>query len=108
MADSAALLRMLEPTVRPISTPTHGGAKSPQHPVEKRSFDSLLEEAGHDMPNTTSPEALSGADESEADGGTSFQASGPSSPLDQLSHVENASLRELIARSHAVSDEQSL
>ena len=43
MTDSAVLLRMLEPAVRPVTTPA-GGAGAAQLPLEQRDFESLLNE----------------------------------------------------------------
>jgi len=83
MNEGAALLRMLEPAVRPV--PTGGGAPAASKaPFEQQSFESLLAAA-------------------EADGGGPADAAEPNrpppppSPLSGLNRIENASLRELIA-----------
>lgn len=105
MADSAALLRMLEPTVRPVQTP--GPSKPPALPVEQRPFESLLAEA-HQRDSTGapspadpggspgSPTVPESADAAQAEASPSSR---PLAPLHGLEQVENASLRQLMARS---------
>lgn len=105
MADGAALLRMLEPTVRPVQTPTTGGA-APQAPLEQRSFDSLLAEARESAPASEegggATPAATGANEGTpgADATTAADANrgAPLSALHGLEQVENASLRRLMAQ----------
>ncbi|MFA9478653.1 hypothetical protein ACERK3_10130 [Phycisphaerales bacterium AB-hyl4] len=91
MVDSSQLLRMLEPTVRPVPTPEGRAASSGNVPIEQRSFESLLAEA-------TSGEA---GDIDEAGAATDAPAGGSANllgPLSQVGAIENASLRALVER----------
>lgn len=91
MASGSDLLRMLEPAVRPVSTPESGGGGKPRHvPIEQQSFEALLAEAqgmGGDAPEA-GPEA-------------ERKSAGPLGPLARVDAIENVSLRAMIARSSA-------
>ena len=120
MADSAALLRMLEPAVRPVQAPgsakgpggRSGQSGAPHTPLEQRDFDSLLEEANQlaqstDGPQTAQLDSATAASEANAAQTDEGGPTGALSPLDQLDRVENASLRRLIEQAHSASQTQT-
>lgn len=84
--DSAALLRLLEPAVRPVAPPNTGAGKAGALPIEERSFEALLAEAKgmtHDDATTTDQ----------------TPAAPPVNPLRALhgcGAIENASLRGIL------------
>lgn len=84
--NSAHLLRMLEPAVRPVSTPERTGG-SARLPVEARSFEDLLVEAQQE--NFTEEVDVSAKAEKQPS---------PLGPLASVDTIENASLRSLIAK----------
>jgi hypothetical protein len=89
---------MLVPAVSPV--PTLGPGASPRNqPIESRSFDSLLEEAGLTGADIT-PGNGAGADTQALSSDTGPEQVDGVSTLSQLSGIEsiqNASLRQLIA-----------
>jgi len=106
MADSAALLRMLEPMVRPVQAPgaqLAGGVRpgrgvSQGTPIEQRDFDSLLQEA-NDLAKaepTGDGSALQGTEDANGSSQKEVGMHDALSALNQLDRVENASLRRLI------------
>lgn len=93
-SNAANLLRLLEPAVRPGNIPRT--AQPTSTPIETRSFDSILEEA-QTMNSETGNEKADGVDEGVA-------PPKPASPLAGLGHidcVENAGLRDMLARAGA-------
>jgi len=91
MTDSAALLRLLEPAVRPV--PTAPAGRVAQAPIEQRSFEALLDEA-------KSIQVTQGSDEETA--AQPMDATSPTNPLRALGScgaIENASLRGLMGSS---------
>jgi hypothetical protein len=95
VADSASLLRLLEPAVRPVALPPGRTITPGKLPLEDQSFDALLQQATH----------LADADPAE----TSTHAPTDSrpnpnllAPLSQIQSISNASLRQLVARPDAV------
>ena len=93
MADGAALLRMLEPTVRPVQTPVARGHAPRETSTPARPFEALLTEASQPTGPLT-PLADASADEAKADDGPT--GPDPLSELSRLDRVENASLRRLM------------
>ncbi len=97
MTDSAALLRMLEPAVRPVATPAapgSGGTRAAQLPLEQRNFESLLNEwqTTQQTEQTEQADAAAPPSRSKLD---------PLRPLGQLGAIENASMRGLICQNPA-------
>ena len=93
MSDSAALLRLLEPPVRPVGTPGGSAVKSVAPPIEQRSFEALLAEA--------TGGAAAGAVESAAEASGEADGAERGNPLRGLGGfgaIENASLRGLMGR----------
>lgn len=91
MADSAFLLRMLEPVVRPV--PTTGPAADPRRlPLEQQSFESLLARA------QAADESAHAADAGDA---SSLAKPGPLGPLAEVDAIQNASLRTLLQQIRA-------
>ncbi len=95
MSDSARLLQMLEPSVRPVAAP--GPVRPPTRvPFEQRGFDDLLAEFGA-ANNTATPQSNpTGTPVAAKTEQTRTER--PPSPLMDLGRVENASLRLLIAQ----------
>ncbi len=89
MPDSARLLQMLEPAVRPVA-PVNAPVKAGKQPFEQRGFDDLLAEFNAHQ------EAAAGTPVADVEGIT--PADPPRSPLADLGRIENASLRNLIAQ----------
>jgi len=92
------LLRMLEPAVRPdarsgsVSALTRrAGSGDPTAPLEQRSFDALLSEA-QEIPATNDAEQTSGDDAAPT------AALSPLAALAQFDHIENDSLRRVLAQ----------
>lgn len=81
---------MLEPTVRPGNASAAGGAQQGKPALENRTFDDLLNEA-----KTTQ------ADGTEA-GKTTPAKADPLVALGGLEQVENAALREVLAKSRGM------
>ena len=98
MSEASALLRMLEPVVRPgnLPGPMHNRVTGDQ-PIETKQFETLLEEASS-MNRAESAGKVSPA--SGTDGGQEVERPdmGWLGRLAQVDAVENASLRELIDR----------
>ena len=90
--DPARLLQMLEPTVRPGSSATIGGAQQGKPAFENRSFDDLLNEAKVQKPETDTTQA----------GQAKPAQSDPLATLGGIGLVENAGLREVLARSREI------
>jgi hypothetical protein len=91
MSNSADLLRMLEPVVRPVGAPAPG--RSTQRlPLEEKSFEALLAEA--QQQDTIGDADEQGVDESEA----RRPKTNLLSPLSALDAIDNASLRALVGR----------
>jgi hypothetical protein len=86
------LLRLLEPAVRPGGLA--GPGKTPREPIEQRSFESLLEEAGEPEPDDTTEK--DGMDEAMASAQPK-KSQGLLGQLAQFDRIENPSLRRLIA-----------
>jgi hypothetical protein len=82
MTSSADLLRMLEPAVRPVSAPGAASARAGAAPLEQRSFESLL--------------AAAAAPGSAGSAAAAPRAT-PLAPLAGIDHIENGSLRSLVA-----------
>ena len=115
MADSTALLRMLEPAVRPVQTPASKGVAAPSAPAAgqsaSRPFAALLDEAERQAP--ADPTAASNATQATASAGAAGEASNaadaagavtpnaPLSALGQLDQLDNVSLRHMIAEGRA-------
>ena len=102
MGTSDDLLRLLGSTVRPVG-PVSPTRRANPVPFEQRGFDELLADFTQEQ---TSPES--------APTGTSLAEDASDTPepkrivpLD-LNRIENASLRKLIAQSHANTDAQIL
>ncbi|MEM7626410.1 MAG: hypothetical protein AAF333_12510 [Planctomycetota bacterium] len=97
MSQSAALLRLLEPTVRPVTAPGAAGkigtadSNIGQAPFERQDFATLLASTQQDLnlaeASETAPESLHQA-----------QPAGPLDLLADVGRIENPGLRELIAR----------
>lgn len=85
MNEGVNWLRLLEPAVRPAGLPDP--ARSPQSPIESRSFESLLEEAQASSSETPAP------DGEAKDAGANLLA-----PLSAVDRIDNQALRDLIAR----------
>lgn len=94
-SNAANLLRLLEPAVRPGNLPR--SAQPTSTPIETRSFDSILEEAQHlgEAPGATP------ASESEGASAAPKKQAGPLAGLGNIDCVENAGLRDLLARAGA-------
>ncbi|MBB6430744.1 hypothetical protein [Algisphaera agarilytica] len=95
MTKGTDLLRLLEPTVRPVSPvkPTGGvaGVKTGELPFEAQDFDTLLASVREGQPvqaiaETTEPAA------------TAAKAPDPLDTLAAFGRIENPGLRELIAQ----------
>ncbi|MEM8495765.1 MAG: hypothetical protein AAF663_10305 [Planctomycetota bacterium] len=93
MGTSDDLLRALNPAVRPVgpATPTRGSTTPV--PFEQQSFDELLTAFGQSQPQEQ-PTPNAGTPVAE-----STDAAEPPATLD-LTRIENASLRTLIAQRH--------
>ena len=103
MATSDDLLRMLEPTVRPVAVPNNGGSRPPQLPLESRSFESLLDQVRNQDPVVGDSAALrrgpGPVERIETGPVEAPPATAQTNLLKGLSNVDavdNASLRELI------------
>jgi len=99
MSDSAQLLRMLEPAVRPVDPRGAGKARPSAQPFESRSFESLLGEAQRTdaQANHAGPGQDASAEQAVAEATPKDTALGP---LAGLGTIENATLRQLIAQHH--------
>lgn len=88
------LLRLLEPAVRPGNLPR---AASPvSAPIEARSFDSILEEA---QSLNVEGQPTAGATENGEPGAKPAAAGkGPLASLARIDCVENAALRDMLAK----------
>lgn len=93
-SNAANLLRLLEPAVRPGNLPR--SAQPSSTPIESRSFDSILEEA-------QSLNAAGGAAAARGDGENAapVKQASPLAGLGRIDCVENAGLRDLLARAAA-------
>jgi len=95
---SGDLLRMLVPAVSPV--PTQGPGTAPRNlPIESRSFDSLLEQAGQ-IDTGVEPTADVGTEIEAAAAGSGSKPADEQSVLSGLSGIEsihNASLRRIVA-----------
>ena len=94
MADSAALLRMLEPTVRPVPTAPQQGRAGSSASFETRGFDELLHAARH------APAASQPSSGTEQAGGAEAGREAQSTmlgPLTGIDRIENDSLRRMIS-----------
>ena len=97
MSNSGDLLRMLEPTVRPVSAPIGQSSKSHNTPFESKSFDALLDEA-------RAIEQTAVGSKPMADPTTQAQEVTKVSilsPLSDIDAIANASLRNLIQQAGA-------
>jgi len=106
LSDSAMLLRMLEPAVRPVGPTAGAPARPTAQPFEHRSFESLLSEAHEKkgispfnqekglIPFNQLPgqDAQAGPGVAEATSRTDTLG-----PLRGLNTVENATLRQIMA-----------
>lgn len=103
MSDSAQLLRMLEPAVRPVDVSRGGASRPGAEPFESRSFEALLGEArdGGGM-DATGPRQDAAAGEKVAEATGKVDALGP---LSGLGTIENATLRQLMAQHGAGADQ---
>ena len=104
MSQSANLLRLLEPTVRPVG-PSDPGKAGPagkaataaggvgQAPFEHQDFETLLASTRQNLadPGTQSAEAPSETPDPN-------QSAGPLDLLADIGRIENPGLREMIAR----------
>jgi len=97
--DGHMLLKMLEPAIRP--GPMGGSDRPARLPVEQQSFEELLSQ------RMTPVIEADDTDASAADGkaASASKGSGPLGQLARVDQIENASLRDLIAR-HA--DERAM
>lgn len=86
--DPTRLLQMLEPTVRPGTSSPVGGAQQGKPAFENRSFDDLLTEA-----------KVSKTGETQAGEAKPVQ-SDPLASLGGIGLIENAGLREVLAKAH--------
>ena len=89
MTNSGNLLRMLEPAVRPCTTPTTQVTPR-QVPFEQQPFEKLLEDAGYKM------DVNGIQDESVNPTGSPAKPLNLLGPLSQVDSICNASLRQLI------------
>ncbi|NBC11130.1 MAG: hypothetical protein GVY24_05255 [Planctomycetes bacterium] len=99
MSDSAQLLRMLEPAVRPVPQRGADKPRATAEPFESRSFESLLGEAQrtNGEGRHVGPGQDASADQAVAEATPKDTALGP---LTGLGTIENATLRQLIAQHH--------
>lgn len=91
------LLKMLEPAVRPGQVGSPSARPTPL-PMEQQSFESLLA-------SRMTPQGVLDEPGDVATGDETTRQAGPLGPLAGMGQIENASLRELIAR-HAQAGEQ--
>ncbi|MEM1109910.1 MAG: hypothetical protein AAGH99_14595 [Planctomycetota bacterium] len=95
MSQGADLLRLLEPTVRPVSPvkPTSAPAKGAagELPFEAQDFDTLLASARE---GTLTPDASAEPQNT----GDQPQSPGPLDALADFGRIENPGLRELLAQ----------
>lgn len=91
MPDGAALLRMLEPAVRPVQSPASRPAGA-AHAINDAAspFETLLSEASRAPASVDEP-----AQETQAGEAASADVNALT-PLSQLERVENASLRRMM------------
>ncbi len=100
MSDSAQLLRMLEPAVRPVDQGSGRAPRPVAEPFESRSFESLLGEAR--KPDGLSPQEGLGQEARAGQGVAEATTKPPTlGPLAGLGTIENATLRQIIAQHHA-------
>lgn len=92
MNDSAALLRMLEPAVRPVPSAPGGSARAGQLPIEQRSFESLLADV-QQTKGLETRDAGAATDAAEA-----AVKANPLGALGGVCSIENASLRAIVGR----------
>lgn len=98
MSQSAALLRLLEPAVRPVSAPAgvpRVADPAGQAPFERQGFDALLTQARQTLP-AAGPETAA----VESPDPTALSDTQPPGPLDALAditHIENPTLRAYLA-----------
>jgi hypothetical protein len=90
--DPARLLQMLEPTVRPGSSAQVGGTQQGKPAFENRSFDDLLNEA---------KVSKTGTDTTAAGDAKPVQID-PLATLGGIGLIENAGLREVLAKSNGI------
>ncbi len=95
MSDAAMLLRMLEPTVRPVPTVSH--TRGPARPIEDRGFEELLNEARENRPAAASQAASM---DSPTDSLTPAPAPPPAPGLftQGFDRIDNVSLRQMLAK----------
>lgn len=91
--DPAMLLQMLEPAVRPGNASAGGGVQQGKPAFENRSFDDLLGEA-----KSAKAEETGGPNASPL----------PADPLLGLNQIENAGLREVLAKASATASESEI
>jgi len=116
MADSSQLLRMLEPTVRPVGGKTGPSARSVT-PLEQQDFETLLSAARQSVESSADPFAsVTQANEAEASDAESQpddqapaeeESASQPQPLEGLRRfdaIENTSLRQLIAEATGAED----
>jgi len=104
MADSGALLRLLEPAVRPVPQPTGESSSPAGGTSDPTSFEQRLAEAKKEtQANQTEPGAGDGASDADpsraGDAGKTSEGERPPASLQLLSgidRVENPTLRRLI------------
>lgn len=94
MSDSAALLRLLEPAVRP--TPNQGGGAAPARPFESQSFETLLQGLQANPTGKTQPTSPDQAVEAVVSPKPTKGAE--LNRLSGLDQIENAGLRALMAK----------
>ena len=110
MSQSAALLRLLEPAVRPVPTPAPGATPrltpgtaapaGPQTPFEAQSFDRLLATARQEQsPSASTPASAELQHQADTDD-TTATASAPNllNALADVGRIENPGLRDLLGR----------
>lgn len=90
---NADLLRLLEPTVRPIAQPT-ASPRVGNSPFEQQDFDSLLASFEDPEFNPT-PDGVS---QDDAKPNKVGQQPGPLDALADLGRIENPTLRDLLAQ----------
>ena len=100
MADSASLLRLLEPAVRPVDGGKSAPSAKPSFDAEP--FEDLLARADalmREAAGQTSKEGGEGLVDPASDAAAGEQQpKGPLAPLADLSAIESASLRDMVAQ----------
>ena len=103
MSQSLALLRLLEPAVRPVAGPTPASAPPGQQPFEQQPFGDLLAAAAGSPDRLVDHANLADPAADPADLALTRDSPGPLGPLADFSRIENPGLRQLLADARAAS-----